>query len=301
MTHRLAHFWMAVERLRSGLRQRTVCIAGCKSPYLEGGAGPTLILIHGFGGDSYSFIRVAAHLRRRFRVLIPDLPGFGGATRDPAVRHDMHSQARHLTDFMDALGLKTAHIGGNSMGGFVASQLAIDYPTRVQSLWLLEALGCPAARESEMFREFVTTGRLALIIRTDADYDQLIGMVSAKKLLLPRSVRRMLADRAKQDADLHSAIAEELAEKVPTLTEQHAHTQVPTLLVWGALDRILSPSCIPEQQAVFPNHAVIVMEGIGHLPMLESPRTAALDYLSFFDSRVATVGGASRADSSSTN
>jgi triacylglycerol lipase len=298
LTHRIAAFWMSVERLSGGLRERVVQIDSLEIPYLETGSGPPLILIHGFGGDGYNFARTARHLRRRFRVLIPDLPGFGKATRDPRISYSMDAQADRIERFMVALGVHSAHIGGNSMGGFIAARLALRHAQRVESLWLLNALGCPSARHSPMYREFEETGKLSLIIRTPADFDALMRKVSFRRILIPPSVRRVYIERAQRDAALHSAIAAELSERTVTLTEQTAQITQPTLLVWGAEDQILSPDCIPEQRQIFPNHAVIVMPDTGHLPMLEHPRRVANDYLAFFDSRPSMGAGA---DNASTN
>ena len=87
---------MTLERLSSGLKERCVQVGSLEIPYLETGHGPPLILIHGFGGDSYNFARVARHLRRRFRVLIPDLPGFGKATRAAELTYSIDSQADRI-------------------------------------------------------------------------------------------------------------------------------------------------------------------------------------------------------------
>jgi triacylglycerol lipase len=286
LNDRIAAFWMTLERLSSGLKERFVQVDSLEIPYLETGNGPPLILIHGFGGDGYNFARVARHLRRRFRVLIPDLPGFGKATRAVEIRYSIDAQADRIEHFMRALGIGSAHIGGNSMGGFIAARIALRHPHRVESLWLLNALGCPSARHSQMYREYEETGKLALIVHTPGDFDNLMKKVSYRRILIPRSVRRVFIERAQRDATLHAAIAMELSERATTLTEQNARITQPTLLVWGAEDQILSPDCIPEQKQVFPNHDVIVMPRVGHLPMLEQPRRVALDYLAFVDSRI---------------
>lgn len=301
LNHRVAAFWIALERFASGLKERVVQVDSLEIPYLETGDGPPLILIHGFGGDAYNFARVARHLRRRFRVLIPDLPGFGKATRAPELAYSMSAQADRMERFMCALGIPSAHVGGNSMGGFIAAQLALRHPHRVESLWLLNALGCPSARHSQMYREFERTGKLALIIHTPDDFDRLMKQVSHRRILIPRSVRSLFIERAQRDAGLHGAIAVELSERAVTLTEQNARITQPTLLVWGAEDQILSPACIPEQQQVFPNHDVIVMPGIGHLPMLENPRRVAIDYLAFMDSRVSSAGAVPKRSANETN
>src|SRR5574337_199193 len=80
---RMATLWLALERRRAGLTLKRQRLAdNIEMPYLEGGRGEPLLLVHGFGGDKDNFTRVAGRLVRHYRVIIPDLPGFGDASRD---------------------------------------------------------------------------------------------------------------------------------------------------------------------------------------------------------------------------
>ncbi len=284
----LARFWLALERLGSGLRSRSITLGELVIPYLEGGSGPDLVLIHGFGADRYNFARVAKFLGQHFHVIIPDLPGFGDASKLPTTSYDMRSQADHVAAFMNSVGIKSAHIGGNSMGGSIAAHLAMRHPDRVRSLWLLNALGCPSAHNSAMHAEYQKTGKLPLIIRSVGDFERLMSLVVSRKMFMPNSVRNAFIQRAIRDANLHEVIAQELSDPQNTLTDASARIRIPTLIVWGEEDRILSPSCIPEQQAIFLDHRVVVMKGTGHLPMLENPKTVAHDYLEFITSKFST-------------
>jgi triacylglycerol lipase len=157
-------------------------------------------------------------------------------------------------------------------------------PDQVKSLWLLDALGCPSARHSEMFEQHRLTGRLPLIIRTPADFDECLRLVSSRPFWLPNSLRRRYAARAIVNADLHSKIADVISESSDDLTPSRDRIDVPALIVWGEQDRVLSPNCITEQCLVFPRNTVIRMPGIGHLPMVESPRQVAEDYRRFISS-----------------
>ena len=74
-------------------------------PYLEGGQGEPLVLIHGFSADKDNFTRVARFLTPHYRVICPDLPGFGDATRDPSARHGIADQVTRLKAFLGALGI----------------------------------------------------------------------------------------------------------------------------------------------------------------------------------------------------
>ena len=298
---RLADFWLAIERYRSGLKRSVTRVDGISIPYLHGGQGPTVLLIHGFGGDAYNFARVAARLRHHFHLVIPDLPGFGEAEKDPGQSYDIRSQARRIALFLDALATGPVHVGGNSMGGFIAARLAQLRPTQVRSLWLLDALGCASSRNSEMFELHRRTGRLPLIIRTREDFDECLRLVSARPFWLPASLRRRYAARAINLADLHSKIADLINQPDDDLTPLRDRMDVPTLIVWGEEDRILSPDCISEQCAVFTRNTVIRLPGIGHLPMVEAPDRVAADYLRFVSSLGSNDAVGARNASRSTN
>ena len=146
--HTVAPLLFELERTRCGLEAKRVQAAGFDIAYLEGGAGEPLVLVHGFGADKDNFARVAAYLIPHYRVLVPDLPGFGESSRSEGVSYAAAPQAERLRAFVRAVGVERVHLGGNSMGGFVVTQYAIDHPTEVASLWLLGPAGTRAAFDS---------------------------------------------------------------------------------------------------------------------------------------------------------
>ncbi|MFA9218707.1 MAG: alpha/beta fold hydrolase, partial [Sphingomonadaceae bacterium] len=141
---------LRLERWRSGLRLGQVQIPGFDLPYLEGGHGAPLVLIHGFAGDKDNFTRVARFLTPHYRVICPDLPGFGDSTRRTDASYSIAEQVERLRALLDQLAPGRVHLGGNSMGGFIAAQFAATYPERVASLWLLDAAGTEAAQSSDI-------------------------------------------------------------------------------------------------------------------------------------------------------
>ena len=143
-----ARVGLALERLRSGLRLRRAGVAGADMPYLEGGKGEPLVLLHGFAGDKDNFTRIARFLTPHYRVICPDLAGFGDAARDPQAGHSIPEQAERLRALLDRIAPGKVHLGGNSMGGFIAAQFAAAWPERVASLWLLDAAGTQASHSS---------------------------------------------------------------------------------------------------------------------------------------------------------
>jgi len=281
----LAATWLNLERRRARLSKGTAQIGNFATPYLHRGKGrEAIVLIHGFGADKDHFTRVSSGLGHSIRVIIPDLPGFGESTRDHDARYRIADQVDRLHQLLAQLGVDRVHLGGNSMGGFIAGQYAATYPEQVASLWLIDAAGCKRATENEFFDAFLRTGEIPLLVRTLADFDALAASCVHRPAFIPRSVRRYLARRAANDFSLHRRIFADLFEDSPLLDAQHLRVTAPTLLVWGAEDRVLNPDCLEDQKSIFQNHTVIVMPGVGHLPMLERPRVAARDYRRFLES-----------------
>jgi len=271
---------LALERWHSGLRLRHGSAEGLAMPYLEGGHGAPLVLIHGFAGDKDNFARVARFLTPHYRVIIPDLPGFGDAARDPAASHRMTDQARRLALLLDQVAPGPVHVGGNSMGGFIAAQFAAMYPERVASLWLLDAAGTEASHSSDILKHYEATGEMPLLVQQERDFNTLIAACTEKEPFLPHSVRVLLGRRGAADFALHTQLMKQLSE-APLLQPQPAYERIPALIVWGEQDRILHPDGARAFAALFPRSRTIMMPGVGHLPMVEKPRQVARDYVAF--------------------
>lgn len=269
----MARAALTLERKRAGLSLRQASL-----PYLEGGAGEeVLLLVHGFAGDKDNFTRIAAHLVGRYRVIIPDLPGFGDARRDPNAKHDMATQVENLRTFMAELGVQRFHMGGNSMGGFISAEYAARYPAQVKSLWLLDPGGTDESMESPSFEHYHTEGRMPLLVPKVENFEALMAACMAKPPYFPYCMKQVLARRAVADYALHCAIMKELVGS-PRL---QGPINTPALIVWGTEDRILSPKGAAPTKALLPDARLIMIEGIGHLPMLEATRRTAHDFLDF--------------------
>jgi triacylglycerol lipase len=276
-----ARVWIWLSRATAGLVERRAQIPGFTMPYLDGGRGEPLVLVHGFAADKDNYSRIARFLTRHFRVIAPDLPGFGAATRDPLADYRIADQVARLRAFVRGLGLGPVHLAGSSMGGFIVAQYAATYPDEVASLWLLDAAGTQAAFDTDMIRHYLATGATPLLVRTPAEFQRLLDAVTCREPFLPHSLRHVLAQRAVADFDLHTRIFRQIGEESPTLEASLPSLRAPTLIVWGEQDRILSPSAAAIMGQLIPRSQVIVMPNVGHLPMLECPRAAARDYLRF--------------------
>jgi len=272
---------LALERARSGLERKTTRVADVDVVYLEGGAGEPLVLIHGFGADKDNFTRVAAHLTTRYRVLIPDLPGFGESSKPADASYTIAQQVAWLQALLRALGVTRAHLGGSSMGGMIAVEYALLHPGDVASLWLLGPTGTKVAFDSELTR-MAETGANPLLARTPEEFAATMAFVMAKPPFMPHSLRYTMAAAAAANYPLHAKIYTVVAPPgVPTQDERLVGLATPTLVVWGTADRALNPKAAYVYDAAMPNAQVLLMDGTGHLPMIEEPEACAKDYLEF--------------------
>ncbi|MGQ0617453.1 MAG: alpha/beta fold hydrolase [Acidimicrobiia bacterium] len=123
---------------------RQVDAGGIATNYLEAGDGPTVVLVHGSGPgvSAYANWRLTIPpLSSRFRVLAPDMAGFGFTERPAGITYDMATWETQLLGFFDALGIEQASLVGNSFGGALALRFAVTHPERVDRLVLMGAAG----------------------------------------------------------------------------------------------------------------------------------------------------------------
>ncbi len=280
------------ERWRAGLTATSVEVAGRPVPVLEGGDGEPIVLLHGFTGDKDNWTRVAAHLTGEFWIIAPDLPGFGDSLWDPDLplsAYSVPAQTEWLAKFLDALGIRRAWLGGNSMGGNIAAAFAAKYPDRVAGLWLLAPLGAPGAPPSEM-DELIRAGRPAPLLPESADgMRNRLSFAFSEPPWLPPGVIRHLGQQVADRRNRYLAIRGQIrrtgeggypvaATPVEPLPESRDYD---VLIVWGDADRVLSPAGAELLAAHVPGAGVVVMPGVGHLPMVERPARTAGDLLEF--------------------
>ena len=265
-------------RAKGRLTLRSAHSGGHDWPYLEGGprGGTPLLLVHGFGGDKDNWAMLAPHLTDRYHVIIPDLVGFGDNVRDPGLPYDIKAQTDRLVGFMDAIGLAKAHIVGNSMGGWIALQAALDHPDRLATLTLVNNAGVKGSEESTL-QKLPRTGKSPLVPATVGELKQLMGFIAHK----PRPIPGRFMDVVFDERSQHGALLEQIFWTIVNdgderpLNDRLGEVRVPTLVIWGRHDQLIHVSCVAELQAGIPGSEAVIFEDAGHVPMLEKPRQTA--------------------------
>jgi abhydrolase domain-containing protein 6 len=287
----LATMLIGLERFTSGLKRRTVQIGDHRIVYSEGGKGEPVVLVHGFGASADSWSRFAAQLTKRYRVIAPDLPGWGASTRIQAASYGYPAQVERLHQFLSALGLRRVHLVGHSMGGFISSAYAALHPDEVITLGLIAPHGMAEPEPSELAQS-VARGDNWLVATTIQEFDRLLNNVFAKRPYAPKAVLRYLASHAIRNHAKSRQIFDEMQMNDPALADRLPRIEAPALIVWGDQDRVLHVSSAELFRKGIRNSEVVVIHGSGHMPLVENARQCAAAWVAFRDKSQRTRGAA---------
>lgn len=276
----LYNYAKSSERGKAQLIEKTVQIGDHKIVYLEGGAGETILLVHGFGGDKDNWTRFARHLAGKYRVIAPDLPGFGESSRIESARYDIDTQTLRLKNFANALDIEKFHIAGNSMGGWISANYAVKFPGDLLSLTLMNSAGLISSEKSEMMI-MVENGFNPLLVSDVKDYDRLMKFVFVKPPYVPGSLKREFAEKAVEHRDFNDKIFADLRERSPLMEKLLPRITAPSLIIWGDTDRVLHVSGADIFDRGIKDSRVYILEKCGHLPMIERPEETAGVFLKF--------------------
>jgi len=227
----------------------------------ERGVGQPFLVLHGGAGpqsvdDFAGRLATAGHAR----VLTPTHPGFGGTLR-PAGLGDIRSLAALYAQVLDVLDLSGVTVVGNSIGGWVATELALLHTGRVSGFVLVDPAGIevPGHPIADFFS--LTLDEVIALSWHDPS-----AAVRVDPATLPAAQQAVLAgNRAALLAYGGTAMAD------PTLVSRLAEVDVPTLVVWGESDRIVDIDYGRAFAAAIPGADFEVLTGAGHVPQLETP------------------------------
>jgi abhydrolase domain-containing protein 6 len=277
----LARAAQAFERHQGHLRSKSEHINGITWHYLEGGHGEPLVLLHGFNGDAYHFTRCARHLSQHFRIIAPDLPGFGETTAGIEVSHRIEDIAKRLLEWLDHHQIEQFYLGGNSMGGYISTAMARQAPSRVKALWLLAPGGIRSAPLSPVLQEVSEDRHNPLVVRNHADFERLMNYCFVNRPWAPTPLLRFLSARAAQTCQRSLRIFDAMLSDSAPLETIADGLDTPALIVWGQQDKVLDAGGGEILCRLMPHSQLILMPLIGHLPMLEAPRQTAEAWLAF--------------------
>ncbi|WP_294541341.1 alpha/beta fold hydrolase [uncultured Rhodoblastus sp.] len=233
---------------------------------------PAVILLHGFGASLDTWEPWAEALSAQYRVIRLDLPGFGLTGPDPTGDYSDAREMKILSDLMDQLGVASASLVGNSLGGRIAWNFAALHPDRVTRLALVSPDGFASAGfaydrapETPLVmralpyvapRSLLKANLAAAYARPEALSET--TLTRYRDLLLAPGVRQAILDRTAQVI---------LRDPAPTL----ARIQVPTLLLWGEKDGMIPIGNADDYLLSLPRATLVRLPNLGHVPFEEDP------------------------------
>ena len=262
-------FWLRPLSVFRVFNQAQMYFIGAQSSFIEVGEyrihyyslgpadGPVAVLVHGLGGRSEDWGKLAPYLARAgYRVYLPDLPGYGQSDKPADFSYSVKDEAAVVSGFFDALGLKQVDLGGWSMGGWIVQLVAAEHPERIRKLMLLDSAGLYVKPEWDL--KLFTPVSPAELEKFDAllmpHPPQLPTFIANDILrtshehawIIRRAIDSMLTGRDTTDALL------------PTL-------KMPVLIVWGEVDQITPLSQGQKMHQLIPQSQMNIVPGCGHL------------------------------------
>nr|WP_040684258.1 alpha/beta fold hydrolase [Nocardiopsis halotolerans] len=243
---------------------------GISVTYTDRGAGYPILLVHGHPFDRTMWEpQVKALAGRGYRVIVPDLRGYGHSTVVPGTTN-LDTFARDLAGLLDHLGLDVVSVVGLSLGGQIALELYRLFPDRIDSLTLTATNPRPETEQGRAARAALAERLRAEGMRGYAD-EMLVGMMTADNVReLPEvadHVRAMMYAAPPEGAAAALLGRARRQDYVPLLRRVSA----PTLLVGGQYDGFTPPDFTESMHVMVPDSVVEIIEGAGHLPNLERP------------------------------
>lgn len=256
------------------VKEASMRIAGKDIQLFTGGEGPALLYLHGAG--MFRWMPVHDRLAARHRVYLPVHPGFGASGGLEEIE-TMEDLVFHTLDVMDALGLKGADVVGLSLGGWLAAELAVRHPERVRRLVLVDAAGTrvPGVERPDLFLAPAAKARELLFA------DPTSALATSLLPDAPPPERLEMALRAREAA---ARLLWNTHVQYRKLTSRLGRIKAPTLIVWGAQDRLLPLALGEAYHRGIAGSTLKVIDRCGHLPPFEQPERFAETVLSFLAS-----------------
>jgi pyruvate dehydrogenase E2 component (dihydrolipoamide acetyltransferase) len=252
--------------------------------YFDEGDGPAVLMVHGLGANLTHFEYLIAPLRAAgYRVCGLDMPGFGLSGK-PHRKYTTKYLSDALLAVMDHLKLERATLCGHSLGGLVAAETALREPARVDGLVLISSAGLtqlPLALRV-LGRTLMRPALLAPLLERNAL--RLLDLVLAEKN--EKTQRFIEQSVTRPDPRFCPDLARVMASMKHDLTKRHLvdevdKIKVPTLVMWGGRDRLLPLKPVPRWVEKLPAGELEVIEGCGHMLIIENPERVAKRMLAF--------------------
>jgi pimeloyl-ACP methyl ester carboxylesterase len=257
---------------------QTTAVDGQELTYVDIGPreGPAIVFVHGLGGNWQNWLETLPRAAHERRAIAMDLPGFGISPM-PAEEPTIRYYARLVDRLLEQLGIESAVLVGNSMGGFIVAESAINHPERVEKIVLAAAAGISSTSRSRrptltMFRVSGVISSMALARRHHViSRPRLRHVILSSVIRHPSWMRPDILHEIMPGSNAPAFMAALDALLDYDFTDTLPEVRVPALLIWGREDMIVPVADADEFERLLPDSRKVIFDETGHVPMLERP------------------------------
>lgn len=263
---------------RSGLTLHSIEIDGYKAHYYEGGEnnGKVLVLLHGLTADKNAFVSSVAKLAKDYRVILPDLQAHGDNLALPGRDYSISGQVAFLSQLFESINVRSFVIGGNSMGGHIATAYTYTHPDNVKGLVAVNATGMQLENES-VYQRFPET--------VDRDFFRnLFSSLFVTPPNFPAPIVGFMVDELNAKVPVLNTLVDQVhASDDFRLNERAQNIRVPSLIIWGMQDSLTPLPYAEKFSAQLSNSTLVTIDQAGHYPQFEQPDTVQSEIRQFLE------------------
>ncbi len=276
----------ARQRWLAGAEVTQYSVAGHRWAAVEAGQGtgkPLVVLVHGFTGSKENWLPLMRELAKTYRVIAPDLPGWGESERQDGGDYGPVAQSERLAAFVRALPEKPALLVGHSMGGQIVGLMAARNPGLVDRISLMSSAG--VRYQENAFANAVLAGQNPFQVTSKAELKRYLGIVFIDPPFVPWPANEALVRRRRADATFEQRVLDGIGRgpEAFALEDELANIRANTLLLWCRDDRVIDVSAAEVFHRGLASSSTVILAGCGHMPMMAQPRQVAGAIGSFMD------------------
>jgi abhydrolase domain-containing protein 6 len=281
--YRLVHAEYTRQRIAAALSRATIEVVGHRWVYAYSNDAPrdapTIVMVHGFTGSKENWYLLAESLRGRYRLLIPDLPGWGESERKAGEDYGFVAQSDRLDAFVRAVSPgRPVVLLGHSMGGSIVALTAARHPRDVGSVGLFAAAG--VRFRDNQFGIDVLAGKNPFGVEDEATLHRYLDILfhdEAAKPVIPWPASVGFIAHRRKDAAFEQSVLDRIGRGPERFLpgDEAANIHQPALLLWCRQDAVIDPSAMALYAARMPQAAQVMLDGCGHMSIMERPDAVA--------------------------
>ena len=245
----------------------------------------SLVLIHGFGANKDNWLELAKKFDGKYHLIIPDLIGDGDSSKPLGINYTIENQTKMLHKFLTKFTDKNLVLVGNSMGGQIALNYAYHYS--IDSLVLIDSMGLQVEKSYVDKLGVKKLEEMYLNVCSIEKMQKMVEIGFSKPPYIPDVILEHLTQEkckvSELDRHKYKGIIDKNLNILDDITLKAQKIDIPTLIIWGDEDKIISVKNAYALHEHMKESQLVILKGIGHMPMIEEPEVTAKHIINFLN------------------